>query len=471
MLETLRERIAAAIAPNTKQPPILRASTLVAAGGTPPRRGTHELLRAYGEMPWLRAVVHKVSRSVAATSWKLFVVRRGAEGRAVRVPSLERADFLTRRGQLAALEKQGELSELKDHPLLDLLSAGNEFFPGVMAFQVTQQHLDLVGEAFWVIERNGAGKPAALWPLPPDWVRETPAPGSTAFRVGAGAAHAQVPASEMVWLYEPDPADPYGVTRRGRGSGTARALADELETDEFAAKHTKQWFYNNAVPSFIATVDGVSQEEIDRLEAKWLAKHQGFSRRFRPQFLNKKIEVTELSQTFRNMQLVDLRKYERDTIIQVFGVPPEILGIVENSNRATIEAADFLFSRWVIVPRLEFLRAVIQARLVPEFDERLIVDYESPVAEDKAHHLEVMKGAPWAFTVNEWRDAVGLPEKAEGGDTHMVPLDLVASDDLAGPGSRAPRQALDPRIAESGAGARAGESGPTSGSPSSRRRA
>ncbi len=442
MLDRLRQRLADAMAPAAKQPPIGAGATLMTGpGGAPPQRGTAELLRAYSTMPWLRAVVHKVSKSVAMTTWKLFVVRRGAEGRAVRLPKLERADFATRRKLLATLEKRGELVELDDHPLLELLSAGNDLFSGTIAFQVTQQHLDLVGEAFWILERNGAGKPAALWPLPPDWVRETPAPGTAAFRVAVGANHAQIPASEMVWLYEPDPSDPYGLTRRARGSGTARALADELETDEYAAKHAKQWFYNNAAPSFIATVENASQEEIDRLEARWIEKHQGFLRHFRPQFLNRKIEIKELSQTFRNMQLVDLRKLERDTIIQVFGLPPEILGIIENSNRATIEAADFLFTRWVIVPRLEFLRAALQARLVPEFDERLILDYESPVAEDKAHRLEVMRASPWAYSANEWRRRAGFAEEAEGGDVHMVPAELVPTGDL-GAGALEPGQGV-----------------------------
>ncbi len=32
---------------------------------------------------------------------------------------------------------------------------------------------------------------------------------------------------------------------------------------------------------------------------------------------------------------MELRKHSRDTVIQTEGVPPELHGIIENSNRAT----------------------------------------------------------------------------------------------------------------------------------------
>src|SRR5262249_32651471 len=35
-----------------------------------------------------------------------------------------------------------------------------------------------------------------------------------------------------------------------------------------------------------------------------------------------------------SLQMVQLRQFERDMVVQVFGIPPEILGILANSNRA-----------------------------------------------------------------------------------------------------------------------------------------
>ena len=95
-------------------------------------------------------------------------------------------------------------------------------------------------------------------------------------------------------------------------------------------------------------------------------------RAYLPHFVSNKIEIKELSQTFQNMQLKDLRAFERDTIVQVFGLNPEMLGILQDSNRASIQSAEFFAQKHVVTPRLEFQRLELQERLVPEFDERLI---------------------------------------------------------------------------------------------------
>jgi hypothetical protein len=63
--------------------------------------------------------------------------------------------------------------------------------------------------------------------------------------------------------------------------------------------------------------------------------------------------------------------------------------------------------RYVVIPRLELLRAFMQAFLLPRYDDRLILAYESPVAEDREFQLEVMKAMPSAYRVNDWRELSG----------------------------------------------------------------
>lgn len=385
------------------------------SNGAPPTRGTHELLEAYNTMPWLRAVVNKVSRSVASTGWHLYVVTDN--GKAIKSANVQHASFETR-GRY--LKQQGAVQEITEHPLLDLLNYGNSYMTGVTVWQLIQIYLDLTGEAFLLKERNKAGTPIALWPLPPDWVVSIPTADKPFYRVSYRGLNEEIPVSEVLWISEPDPVNPYG-----RGSGMARALADELETDEYAAKHTKAWFYNRARPDVIISAEGLTPEDTRRLEQDWLNKNQGFWRVYKPYFLSKKVDVQTLNQTFENMQLVELRKYERDTIIHVYGVPPEILGIVESSNRATIEASDYLFSRWVIQPRLELIRSYLQERLVPEFDDRLILEYDNPVPEDKEYALRAAQAAPWSLTVNEWRELSGHGALTDAnGNVFPVPYNL-----------------------------------------------
>src|SRR5207253_1832803 len=115
-----------------------------------------------------------------------------------------------------------------------------------------------------------------------------------------------------------------------------------------------------------------------------------------------------------------------NTIRQVFGVPPEMLGIVEpGSARATIDIGEYIYEKHVIQPRREFLRAVLQERLVPEYDERLILDFESTVDEDRQFLKETAAAAPFALSVDEWRDLLGREALLNGeGQVYMVPKTL-----------------------------------------------
>ena len=131
---------------------------------TSPKLGTKELLLAYSSMPWLRAVVDKVGKGVGTTHWKLYVLRNN-RGAAVKSRKMQFAQFDSRL-QNKQLMKD-DLEEIEDHPLLDLLEMGNPRMLGQSVFQLTQEHLDLVGEGFWLLEKNRMNVPIAVWPIPP----------------------------------------------------------------------------------------------------------------------------------------------------------------------------------------------------------------------------------------------------------------------------------------------------------------
>jgi HK97 family phage portal protein len=273
------------------------------------------------------------------------------------------------------------------------------------------------GDSFWVLERNGKKVPAEIWPVPSTWVIDWPSSGNPFYKIkmGSSANPKPIPVEDVLWFKEPDPNDPYG-----RGAGVVQSLADEVDTDENAAKHVKSFFYNRAVPDAIISVDGADQPSLDGMKARFDANHRGSLRAHRNMFVGQKIDYTKISTDFSDLELVPLRQFERDTIIQVFGVPPELLGILENSNRATIETADLLFAKHVLSPRLDKLREELQNKLVPMFDDRLIIDYEEIVPEDMAFKLEAMKALPFIADIAEARDLIGLPERETGIDAARV---------------------------------------------------
>jgi HK97 family phage portal protein len=399
------------------------------AGRGPPKRGTRELIQLYNQSPWLRSVTSRIARGVQSTSWCVYVRSkerapaskskgRGAPAwrwgvdRAVpdsRLASPVRKVRAERRAELLAA---GTLREVVDHPMLALLRRPNEFFRGAMALKLTQIWLDIKGESFWLLAFGDDGTPRAAYPLPPHWVTQVPTAAKPTFTVSTGAGvHVEVDPKAMLWLKDADPANPYG-----RGSGIAESLGDELETDEFAAKYLRAWFFNNALPSVIVSFEGnATKDQLREARDEWERSHRGVHNAHRAHFAAGKMAAVKLDTSFKDQEIVDLRRMERDTVIQVFGVPPETVGIIENSNRATIDAADYMLIKGVIHPRVDYLRGELEAELLPLYPggEVAVLEAEISEPEDKGHRIEVMKAQQGAFTLNEWREEAGadpLPE-------------------------------------------------------------
>jgi hypothetical protein len=393
---------------------------LPGARGDPPIRGAQEMLASYGTIPWLRGIFHKIAFATAAVPWQLYATK-GRTGSARRVAELASLGMVARQQALTTLQQSGEVKPILSHPFLDLWDKPNGFLPGVATRRLIQLALDISGECFLLKGRNGLSQPTQLWPIPSYWVYATPTPTNPFYRLSWRAWQEEIPETDVLWMKDAHPWNPYG-----RGVGLAQALADEFETDEYAARFIKAFFYNGARPDLIVSADDLSEADAERMEVEWNQKHKGWWRAFRAHFFSRKVDVQQLTQSFEHLQMKDLRTHQRDIAIQTIGIPPEIMAIGEHSNLAKSLTADTFMAKWVTVPRLELQRSYFQEHLLPEWDERLILDYVSPIPKDSDTQLRAAAVAPWSLMVDEWRALQGLePLQNKAGQVFMVPQNLV----------------------------------------------
>lgn len=397
--------------------------------GQAPRRGTRELMIAYKRLPWVHSVVHRIAHDTAAVPLCLYRPAKKSQTRALERRLLG-ARGTIRKAMVDNAKRAGELEEVEQHPFLDLSRSMNPALGGMMSRAVTQAFLDLKGETFWVKERNGLGQTIEAWPVPPHWIIDVPSGSSPFFRASYSGWQKLFAESDVLWFKDADLENPYG-----RGVGLGESLADELDIDELSSKYIKDWFFNNAVPPVIFSLKDAGEKELTRFEASLLQKHQGVGKGHRPYFTNSDLKVEQLGMTFKEQELSQLRTIQRDTIIQAFNIPPEVMGIIENSNRATIDAADYLYARGVLCPRLDFQVDVMQ-RLVDEYgEEGLVLDYVSPVPDDREFKQKVMVALPSNYTVDEHRALAGLPPLPNGeGEALYAPAPM----GILGPGETPP---------------------------------
>jgi hypothetical protein len=214
--------------------------------------------------------------------------------------------------------------------------------------------------------------------------------------------------------------DPYG-----RGVGPALALADEVITAEAAAKWTAAFFRNGARPDLIMSMKGAQKEQVDRARTEWNNRYQGEALAHQVAFMGGDWNVHEMAVKVKDLALVEVRQQAADAIRELYGVPPELFGQLDSSNRATAQVAKELFAEFVLVPRLEMMKREWEAKLLPLLGYTDVeLEFDSPIPADVERRAELMKTHPHAFTLNEIRREAGLPARA-GGDIYVRAPGLV----------------------------------------------
>lgn len=381
----------------------------------PPARELQEYLQGYSQMPWMRAVLSKIAYGVANTRWLVQGIK-GPTGKTLKSP-IARLPLDARRKAIMGLKADGMTTQTyEEHPLLTLLANPCPLFPGIDGSMLWSIYVDLAGECFQLIERGEGGLPMALYPMPPHWVKEVPSSKDPNFTIQHRNFLMKVPMQDMLWDRDLDPLFPYG-----RGVGLMRTLSDELDANEYAARLVNYQFYNMNRPDMIVTIEGANDDKLMAFKETWSGALQGVRRAFRTFFWNKPIQVEKIQSDFVHSQLQDMLRWLRDVIHQVPGVPPEMLGILDNSNRATITAAEYIMAKHVIEPRVEKRRAFLQMHVIPMYDDRILLDFESPIPKDREMQLKAAQAAPVGTRVNDWRDFMDLPPiEGPAGDMFIV---------------------------------------------------
>lgn len=282
----------------------------------------------------------------------------------------------------------------------------------------------LVGEAYLLKIRDAKQNVISLSPMSPSWVTHTPTASERYWIIypfgTLGGQSIVVPENDVIWFKDINLNDPFG-----RGKGLAEAIGDEIQSDEYAAKYAKNLFFNDATPSAIIYAPNGNQKTADSIKQTWLQKMAGFHHAKEPMVLTgENVKYEKISQSPTELDFVESRKFLRDVSLQQFHIPPEIVGILESSNRATIDSSFYLLNKNVLVDYLRMYERVMNTQLLWEdFDreKKYILVHENTVEEDLDEKLKIVNEglARGVLTVNDWRRAMGYEIDEHGGDVYL----------------------------------------------------
>jgi HK97 family phage portal protein len=272
------------------------------------------------------------------------------------------------------------------HPALTLLQRPNPFMSGSDLMESAQQHFELTGEAYLVCYRGERSKlPLELWPVRPDRIAPVPAAdgGFLAGWVYTGPMGERIPLllDDVIQIRHPHPTDPF------RGLGALQSVLVDLHSGQLASEWNRNFFLNSAQPGGVIEVEeGLSDDQWRQMVARWGEQHQGVAQAHKVAILERGHWV-DRNYSIKDMDFPALRNIPREAVREAFGYPKPMLGAVDDVNRANADAAEAVFAKWLVVPRLRRWQSAFNSRLLPMFGplgEGVRFTYESPVPEDEA---------------------------------------------------------------------------------------
>jgi HK97 family phage portal protein len=326
--------------------------------------------------------------------------------------------------------KGNEHQELDDHPLLTLLEGVNEHMTGIELKYTTTAHLELTGNAYWLLDgvSDDRTPPRAIYPLNPGRMRVKVNKNSFPYKLD----HYEYTIDGKVYRFEPyqilhlkypDPQDPFV------GVGFVQSIPVWIDSDNYAMEYNRKYFINGAGIGLYLTTQSNVEGQIDRIRQGFNDKYSGVENAHRVPAFPKGVDLKNAGVTHRDMDFGNLADNTRDRILAAAGVSKTILGTAESdTNRSTAETADYVFSKRTIKPKMLLVISYLNEFLVPRYGDDLYLTFIDPTPEDKEFRTQEMQAAVGnmpVMTQNEARKTyMGLGPVA-GGDKLMQPSMMV----------------------------------------------
>ena len=316
-----------------------------------------------------------------------------------------------------------------DHPFLDMVDNPCPDMVGIdwhsLMYMVTVGKL-VAGEAFLILERDKLNVPRQAYYVPAHWMLSLPTSDAPYYRLSplGNATRKTIPVlpQDVIYFKAENVVDPYN-----RGRARTERIADELEADTYASKWAKNSFFNSARPEMIVSMPDATQESATRLQEAWDVKFGGFRNSSRTAITGSKLEITKLTESPKEMDFVESRRYLKGVTREEYGIPPEMFGDISNSNRSTIDASQYLYSQNVLTRELDRTEATFNQQLMPQYKDGVILKYDNVVPADIVligqTALSAMQAG--AITVNEYRKAIGQGPTKDG-DIYLRSFAMIA---------------------------------------------
>lgn len=120
-----------------------------------------------------------------------------------------------------------------------------------------------------------------------------------------------------------------GVTGMSPIRRNARALALAQAQERFGSTFFSR---GQQVSGILSSDQVIDQDQADEVLARWMERHAGGNNAQRPVVMGRGMDWKPIALPPNEAQFIEARGYQREDIIQIYRVPPHMIGLVEKST-------------------------------------------------------------------------------------------------------------------------------------------
>ena len=356
--------------------------------------------------------IDRRSKGVAGTAWKLFTTKQTVS-RAKQVTS-KRKDYIFSLPSLAKVLKSAtDIVEIEDDPILDLFWNTNDVQNEYQLKVGTVAYQDIEGTCYWYIIKRGTGVPDAIEFIQPQYmtaIEDKKTGKVTHYIYKAGKEEIRYEADEIVQFAYFNPSS------KLKGYSPTKAACESISLERGMVDFLFDALANRLRQEVILTSEGQLQEPVIKSIQAQMESYRTTNKDKMP-ILPGNLKPITLSGNMRDLPFVPNRRYERESVCNVFGVPISMLS-TDSSNRAVQEASEYEFAKYTLFPLCEQIQQQINQKFIPLFgDDTKFVAFDDPIPQNRELELKeretALAGNPY-MTINEVRAEENLEPLPDG---------------------------------------------------------
>ena len=351
--------------------------------GAPTPTNYLTLYRVYKQHSWVRACVGVWARATTSAGWNITLVE----------------------GKPKDDSTQKLLNEFFDYPNPD--ESTNDILEGIVT------DLGIYGNAYIEVVKGMDGLPKEIWNL-----------DATSMRVkyddhGYIIGYVQRIGQHIV-QFLPDQVIHFKLNSRGStqyGLSPIETLLSTVDTDLKTQIYTTKYYENFGAPKGLFKMKNATPEQVRRNRLYLATQVSGIENSHRNLMLEGDVEFQTISSEFKDTASLEVRRFLREEVFAVYGVPPSKVSVIESGNigGGMGSTQDDGFNKETVYPMQNKIAGKITLQLVRALfgiDNYKFVftrdDADDILAQAKVHQIQLQNGIKDA---GEIRGELGLKPK------------------------------------------------------------